>query len=117
MNTQSKTSTPTQPIDFQLAQSILDRLDFFLRDLSLEYGDVVIPQEDITHELYYSSNYNSHNIAGYIYCENGIYYTAAHAWRNHKHPALAALELLERAVVEDARHVIELERAMAVDYD
>jgi hypothetical protein len=106
-------------IDFQMAQSILDRLGYTLRDLSLEYGDVVIPHDDITHELHYPSHHNSHNIAGYIYCDNGIYYTSGEHWNNHRQPECAALDLLDRAVVEDCRYTIDLERAASdmPDYD
>lgn len=108
--------TAATPIDFQMANLIIDRLGYSLRDLSLEYGDVVIPQEDVTHELYYSSNHNSHTIAGYIYCEFGIYYASGAHWNNHKTAACAALDLLDRATVNDCRYQIELERASAPDY-
>jgi hypothetical protein len=104
------------PIDFQMAESILDRLGYRLRDLSLEFGDVVIPQNDVTHELYYPSINNNHTIAGYIYCENGIYYASGSHWNNHKTPEQAALDLLDRAIVNDCQYQIELERASAPDY-
>jgi hypothetical protein len=110
-------SIQSAPIDFKMAESILDRLGYRLQDLSLEYGDVIIPQEDITHELYYPSIHNTHNIAGYIYCENGIYYASGSHWNNHKTPECAALDLLDSAIVNDAKYAIELERAMSKDYD
>jgi hypothetical protein len=104
------------PIDFQMAESILDRLKYTLRDLSLEFGDVIIEDGDITHELYYPSINNSHTIAGYIYCENGIYYASGSHWNNHKTPEQAALDLLDRAIVNDCLYQIKLERAAAPDY-
>jgi hypothetical protein len=110
-------SLQSNPIDFKLAQSILDRLGYTLRDLSLEYGDVILPQGDITHELHYPSINNSHNIVGYIYCENGIYYASGSHWNNHKQAECAALDLLDQSVVQDAKYQIEIERAMAPDYD
>lgn len=109
-------SIKSAPIDFKMAQSILDRLGYTLRDLSLEYGDVIIPQEDITHELHYPSINNSHTIAGYIYCENGIYYASGNTWNNHKSAECAALDLLDRSVVNETRFQIELDRSMAPDY-
>lgn len=62
-------SLESAPVDHLMAKSILDRLGYGLRDLSLEYGDVVIPQNDVTHELYYPAVNNSHTIACYIYCD------------------------------------------------
>jgi hypothetical protein len=104
------------PIDFQMAESILDRLGYTLRDLSLKYGDVIIEDGDITHELYYPSLGNTHTIAGYIYCESGIYYASGSHWNNHKTPECAALDLLDRAIVNDAMYQIEIERASVPDY-
>jgi hypothetical protein len=97
------------PVDFQLAQSILDRLGYTLRDLSLEYGDVCFGNGEITHELHYSSLFNSHTIMGYVKQENGIYYTDGN--NNYQHAECAALDLLDRGIVEDARYQIELDRA------
>lgn len=102
-------SLQSAPVDFQMAQSILDRLGYCLRDLELEYGDVCFAQGDITHELYYGSIYNTHNIIGYVRCENSCYYTDGNS--NYKTPEQAALDLLDRAIVEDARLAIDLERA------
>jgi hypothetical protein len=104
------------PIDHLMAESILDRLGYKLRDLSLEFGDVIIPHNDMTHELYYPAINNSHTIAGSIYCENSIYYASGSHWNNHKTPEQAALDLLDRAVVNDAMYQIEIERAAAPDY-
>jgi hypothetical protein len=101
-------------IDDKMAQSILDRLGYTLQDLALEYGDVVIFDNDISHQLYYGSEYNAANLMGYVWLENGIYYTGAGI--NHKSPELAALDLLERHLVVDTAYAIELERATAKDY-
>ena len=102
-------SIQSAPIDFQLAQSILDRLGYTLRDLEMEYGDVCFAEGDITHELYYGSLYNTHNIIGYVRQEVGYYYTDGQ--NNYQHAECAALDLLDRAIVEDARYTIEIERA------
>lgn len=45
-------SVSIDSLDFQMAQSILDRLGMSLQDLSLEFGNVVIPDGDISHQLY-----------------------------------------------------------------
>jgi hypothetical protein len=110
-------SVSTDQIDHLMAQSILDRLGMSLQDLSLDYGDVVIPDNDISHQLYFSSNYNASTLLGYVWCENDIYYTSNVIGGNHRHPELAALDLLDRATVIDCLYAISLERAMAVDYD
>lgn len=112
---QQTASTLSTEIDFQLAQSILDRLGYNLQDLSLDYGDVVIPSGDVSHQLWYDSIDNSCNIVGYIWVENDIYYTAP-GYRNHKTAEQAALDLLDRTAVENCRLAIELERAIAIDY-
>lgn len=104
-------------IDFQMASSILDRLGFCLQDLSLEYGDVVIPDGDISHQLYYSSEYNASTLMGYIWRENDVYYTSNAFGDNHRSAEQAALDLLEPYKVVDCLYMIQLERIMAVDYD
>lgn len=109
-------SLSTESIDSQMAESILDRLGFSLQDLSLEFGDVVIPDSDISHQLFYSSSYNASTLFGYIWCEQGIYYTSNVIGGNHRSPYVAALDLLDRATVIDCLYTISLERAMAVDY-
>lgn len=105
-------SIQSAPIDFQLAQSILDRLGYTLRDLELEYGNICFAPGEITHELYHGSLYNTHNIAGFVRCENSCYYTDGN--NNYKTPEQASLDLLDRAIVEDARYAIEIERASTV---
>jgi hypothetical protein len=112
--TQLDLSSFSVEIDDKMAQSILDRLGYTLQDLSLEYGDVVIFDNDISHQLYYGSEFNSANLMGYVWVENGIYYTGTGI--NHKSPELAALDLIERNKVIDAAYAIELERVTALDY-
>ncbi len=102
-------SIQSAPIDFKMAESILDRLGYTLRDLELEYGDVCFAEGDIVCELYYGSLYNTHNIAGFVRRENSCYYTDGN--NNYKTAECAALDLLDRAIVEDARRAIEAERA------
>lgn len=109
-------SLQSAPIDFKMAESILDRLGYTLRDLSLEYGDVILEDGDISHELYYPAINNSHTIAGYIYNENKIYYASGSHWNNHRNPYQAALDLLDRTVINDTLYEIELERTDAPDY-
>lgn len=106
-------STSNAAIDFQMAESILDRLGYVLEDLSLKYGDTCICDGDISHQLYYTSTSNSANIIGYIRVENGIYYTK---WDNYKTAEQAALELIDRGLVEKTRLEIEIERNNSVDY-
>jgi hypothetical protein len=109
-------SLESAPIDHLMAESILDRLGYTLRDLSQEYGDVILDDGDIAYELYYPAVNNNHTIAGYIYNENGIYYASGSHWNNHKTPECAALDLLDRAIVNDCLYQIETERAAAPDY-
>lgn len=102
-------------VDDKMAQSILDRLGYTLQDLSLEYGDVVIPDGDISHQLYYGSEYSSTNLMGYIWVENDIYYVKT-GTMNHLSPELAALELLPRHIVIDTAYQIQDERMNSKDY-
>lgn len=111
----SRFDDPLVNIDDKMAQSILDHLGYTLQDLSLEYGDVVLPNEDISHQLFYSSPYNSTELMGYVWIDNGLYYTSCGVL-NHESPELAALELLSRHLVIDTAYAIELERATAPDY-
>lgn len=101
-------------IDHQLAESILDRLGYSLQDLSIEYGDVVLDDGDISHQLYYSTVYSDVNLQGYIRVENGIYYS------NHQNNYLtaqqAALDLIPSHLVRSTLQDIEMERSVAVDY-
>lgn len=108
-------SIQSAPLDHMMAQSILDRLGYTLRDLEMEYGDICFAPGEITHELHYPSIHNSHNIMGYVKCENGCYYTNGN--NNYKTAEQAALDLLDRVIVDDCKYAIELERSMAPDYD
>jgi hypothetical protein len=112
--TKSHNTVTRTNINFQLAESILDKLGFVLRDLSLIYGDVVIPSGDISHELYYSSHYNNHNLLGFIWIENEIYYTKPDS--NHRSPEIAALDLLDPGLVQTTAAKILLERQAFPDY-
>jgi hypothetical protein len=109
----TKTETKNQ-IDCQLAESILDRLGYTLEDLSLTYGDVVIPSGDVSHQLWYDSTDNACTIMGYVWCENGIYYVSGNT--NYGFPELAALELLDEHLVQTTAAKILLERQMRPDY-
>jgi hypothetical protein len=112
--TKSRDTTTKIDIDFLLAQSILDRLGYSLQDLSLEYGNVVIPSGDISHQLWYDSIDNACTIMGYVWIENGIYYVRPD--RNHKTPEQAALDLLDEGLVQTTAAKILLERQMLPDY-
>jgi hypothetical protein len=96
-------------IDHLLADSILDRLGYTLQDLSLDYGDVVIENGEISHQLYYSSIYSTANIMGYVYHENNFYYTFT--GNNRSTPQEAALDLLDRETVENMAIATKLERS------
>lgn len=106
--------TNIDAIDHQMAESILDRLGYSLQDLSIEYGDVVLDDGDISHQLYYSTVYSDVNLQGYIRVENGIYYS------NHQNNYLtaqqAALDLIPAHLVRSTLQDIEMERSVAVDY-
>ncbi len=101
-------------IDFLLAQSVLDRLGYTLEDLSLTYGDVVIPSGDISHQLWYDSIENACTIIGYVWIENDIYYTSL--GNNHRDPDIAALDLLDPGLVQATAAKILLERQALPDY-
>jgi hypothetical protein len=101
---------------FQFAQSVLDRLGMTLQDLSLDYGDVVIPSGDISHQLYYGSSYNACNLIGYVWIENGLYHTSITDAGNFLHPETAALSLLPPALVLNASIELQKERDLAFQY-
>ena len=101
-------------IDWQLASDILDRLGYSLQDLSLDFGDVIISDGDISHVLYYSSHHSTFNSMGSIWVENGIYY--AKPDRNHRTHEMAALDLLDPELVQATAAKILLERQLVPDY-
>jgi hypothetical protein len=101
-------------IDHLLAQSVLDRLGYDLQDLSLEYGDVVIPSGDISHQLWYDSIDNACTILGYVWVENDVYYAKHDS--NHHTPELAALDLLDEKLVQATANDILREREVLPDY-
>jgi hypothetical protein len=109
MKTQTKIA-----IDWQLAKNILDRLGYSLQDLSLDFGDVVIPDGDVSHQLWYDLIDNACTIMGYVYVENDIYY--ARFDRNHRTPETAALDLLDEGLVQTTAAKILLERQLVPDY-
>lgn len=108
------TAVATAKNDHKMAASILDRLGYTLQDLSLEYGDVVVADGDISHQLYYGSEYSTANIIGYVWIECGIYYTRIN---NYRTPEEAAIELIPSVLVNQAKAEIEADRSMAVDYN
>jgi hypothetical protein len=101
-------------IDHLLAGSILDRLGYSLEDLSLKYGDVVIPSGDIHSQLWYDSIDNSCTIMGYVWIENDIYYASGNI--NYATPEQAALELLGEELVQITAAKIQTERQALPDY-
>ena len=100
--------------DHKMAQSIIDRLGFDLQDLSLDFGDIVVGNNDISHQLWYDSNTNACTVVGYVWMENGCYYISGGG--NHATPQQAALELLNPTSVKDCAHILELERSMEKEY-
>jgi len=96
--------------DHQLANSILDILGYTLEDLSLNYGDVVIPQGDISHQLY-----RNNSLLGHIWIWAGSYHISPNCI-DRTHPALAAMDLLSQAEIAFAKLQIEANRALVPDY-
>lgn len=107
----------TASIDSKMAESVLHELGYSLQDLSLEYGDVVIASDDITHQLYRSSIHSAYNLFGYVWCENGLYYVATNYYSSYKTPEEAAIQLLDRKVVTECVRHIQQRRDAAPDYD
>lgn len=107
-------STTKIKIDFRLATDVLERLGFDLQDLSMEYGDVVIENGEISHQLWYDAPDSSCVIMGYVYQDREIFYVSGGG--NYRMPQLAALELLDRQAVEAAAFAIEFERMRMPEY-
>jgi hypothetical protein len=99
-------------IDERTAEAVLNKLGYVLQDLGLEYGDVVIADNDISHQLYYSSEYSSINLIGYVHIENGIYYTDNN--NNHRSPEQAALDLIPQSLIDWALDKIKIDRLNGV---
>ena len=95
-------------INHILATDILETLGYDLEDLSLKYGDVVIPGGDISHQLLYQHKNGSTEVIGYVYIENGIYYTGKH--NNYVTAQQAALDLIDSKTVQNIAFALELER-------
>ena len=70
---------------------------------------------DISHQLWFDNIDNPCALLGYVWLENGIYYTSTSP-DNHATPQPAALDLLDSDMVRDCAFNIELERLMAKDY-
>lgn len=112
----TKSTIETAPIDHKMAQSVLDELGYNIQDLSLEYGDVVIPSGDITHQVYYSSTRSDYELMGYIWCENDLYYVATNYYDSYRTPQEAAIQLLDKKVVAECVDRIQQRRDAAPDY-
>lgn len=106
------TKTDSQ-IDARMAESILDELGYTLEDVSLSLGDVVIEDGDISHQLYYGTDYSTAQILGYVRVENGIYFTHLN---NYRSPEEAALELIPQFVIKGAIERIESRKSEMPDY-
>ena len=107
----------TTSIDAKMAESVLHELGYMLQDLSLEYGDVVIPSGDITHQLYRSSIHSAYNLFGYVWCENGLYYISTDYYSSYRTPEEAAVMLIDKKVVAECVRYIQDRRDAAPDYD
>ena len=96
--------------DHQLANSILDTLGYTLQDISLAYGDVVIPQGDISHQLY-----KGNSLLGHVWAWGGCYHVSPDCI-DRTTPELAALDLITHAEIRYATKKIEANRALVPDY-
>ena len=100
-----------QPItDHRLASSILDHLGYTLRDLSLEYGDIVITHGDISHDLFWGNS-----LLGHVWTWGGDYHTSLN-YSSRITAELAALDLLPSYEIEAAVKQLEINRALVPDY-
>ena len=97
--------------DHRLASSILDQLGYTLEDISLNYGDVVIPQGDISHQLYLNNS-----LLGHIWQWEGFYHTSPNCI-DRTTPELAALDLLPQSEILAAKLQLEINRALVPDYN
>jgi hypothetical protein len=77
-------------IDDRLAKSILNTLGYTLEDLS-----PIISGGDISHQLYRNNSF-----MGYVWSENGIYYTSGE--NNYQTAERAAIDLLDARIVNEA---------------
>ena len=96
-------STLAAPIDALAAQSILDKLGYSLQDLSEEFGDICVGDDDISHQLYRASIQSTCNLMGYVWMENGLYYVvrSANDLGNYRTPQQAALQLIDPKLIEE----------------
>jgi hypothetical protein len=93
------TATESISIDWRMADKILSRLGYNLDELNAD-SDYEPTNGAVSHQLHYPSSYNSCNIMGYIYCDNGIFYTNGD--NNYRHAEEAALELIPDRLIYDA---------------
>ena len=98
-----------------MSELILNHLNYTLQDLSLEYGDVAIENDEISHQLYYASSYSSCNLIGYVYHDNGLYHTAI-GCDNYDNASQAALDLISKQSVSVALAAIAQHQLTTGDY-
>lgn len=93
--------TLTAPIDATTAQYILDKLGYSLQDLSEEFGNVSVGDDDISHQLHYLSIDSTFNLMGYVWMENDLYYVrSSECSGNYRTPQQAALQLIDPKLIE-----------------
>jgi hypothetical protein len=93
------TATESISIDWRMADKILSHLGYTLNELNAD-SDYVPTNGAVSHQLHYPSSHNSANIMGYVYCDNGMFYTNGD--NNYRHAEEAALELVSADLVQDA---------------
>jgi len=114
MNLSAGLITDNKMIDYKMSELILNHLNYTLDDLSIYIG---IPAEngEISHQLYYASSYSSCNLIGYVYHDNGLYYTAI-GCDNYDNPDRAALDLISKQSVSIALAAIAQHQITTGDY-
>lgn len=103
--TTTDTVTEVISIDFRMASKILSRLGYTLDELNAD-SDYEPTNGAVSHQLHYPTIHNSATILGYIYCDNGIFYTNDN---NYRHAEEAAMELIPDRLIYDAYLVINSE--------
>jgi hypothetical protein len=93
-------------IDWNMASKILTRLGYILDELNAD-SDYEPTNGAVSHQLCYAAIDNATTVQGYIYCDNGIYFTDGD--NNYRHAEEAAMELIPDRLIYDAYPLINSE--------